>query len=102
MVTKTAEPVVKKDLVNKIFNNIDPWGETLAYIAWTIRSSYQRTIMATPGQSVFVRDIIINLASVIDWQVVAAANKQQVDIGNVQENARRITHDYAIGNRVYI
>ena len=102
MVTKTAEPVVKKDLVNKIFNNIDPWGETLAYIAWTIRSSYQRTIMATPGQSVFRRYILFRLASLIDWRVVSTKNLRQEDIDNLRGNARRVTHDYAIGDRVYV
>ena len=26
----------------------------------------------------------------------------QVDIDNVRENAKRVTHDYAIGNQVYV
>ena len=36
--------------------------------------------MATPGQSVFGREIILNITSVVDWQVVTAAKQQQVDI----------------------
>ena len=58
--------------------------------------------MATPVQDVFVRDMLFNLASVIDWQVLTSAKQRQVDIDNVRENARRVMHDYAIGNRVYV
>ena len=43
-----------------------------------------------------------NVASVVDWQVVTAANQRQVDIDNVQENARRVTHDYAIEDQFYV
>ena len=62
--------LVTKDLDNKFFDYIDPWGETLVSIAWAIRDSYHRTIMTTPGQAVFVRDVLFDLASVIDWRVV--------------------------------
>ena len=94
--------LVAKDLDKKVFNHIDPWGETLAYIAWVIRASYHCTIMATPGQDVFDRESLFDLASVINWKVVTTAKQIQVDIDNFQENARRFTHDYAIGNQVYV
>ena len=58
--------------------------------------------MATPGKAVFVRYMQFNLTSVVDWRVVTASKQQQVDIDNVQENAWRITHDYAIGDQVYV
>ena len=80
--------LVTKDLDNKVFNYIYPWGETLTYIAWEIRASYHRTIMATPGQDVFVRDMLFNLTSVDDWQVVTAVKQRKVDIDNVRENAK--------------
>ena len=76
--------------------------ETLASIAWAMRASYHRTIIDTPVQSVFIRDMIFNLASVVYWQVVTAANKRQVDKYNVRENAKRVTYDYEIGNQVYV
>ena len=87
-----------KDLDNKVFDYIYPWGETLAYIAWVIRASYFRNITATPGQAVFGRDILFNLTSVLDWKVVTAAKQRQVEIDNVRKNARRVTHEYTIVN----
>ena len=62
--------LVTKNIDNKVFGYIDPWGETLAYIASSIRFSYHRTIMATSGQAVFFRDMLFNFASVVDWRVV--------------------------------
>ena len=43
--------LVTKYLDNKLFDYIDPWGETLASIAWEIKASCHCSIMATPGQS---------------------------------------------------
>ena len=58
--------------------------------------------MATPSQAVFVRDISFNLTSVVEWWIVTAVKQRQIDIDNVRENANRVTHDYAIGDRVYV
>ena len=58
--------LVTKYLNNKVFDYIDPWSEKLAYIALVIRDSYCHNIQATPGQDVFGREMILNLASVTD------------------------------------
>ena len=58
--------------------------------------------MATPGQDFFGRDMLFNLAPVVDLRVVTAAKQRQVDIDNVRENAKQVMHDYAIGNQVYV
>ena len=56
--------------------------------------------MATLGQAVFDRGILFNLTSVFDWRVASAAKQRQVDIDNVRENAKQLTHAYAIGDWV--
>ena len=78
--------LVTKEIDQKVFDYIDTWCENLAYIAWTIRASYHPTIMATPGQTVFDRYMLFNLASVIDCQVATAAKQRQVDIDITIEN----------------
>ena len=65
--------LVTKDIDNKVFDYIYLCGETLASIAGAIRDFYHHTIMATLGQSLFGRDILFNLESVVDWQVATAA-----------------------------
>ena len=67
--------IVTKDFDNKAFDHIDPWGETIAYIAWVIRASNHITIMSTSGQAVFGRDMIFKLALVIYWRVITTANQ---------------------------
>ena len=94
--------LVTKALDNKVFKHIDSWGENLESIAWKIRASYHHTIMATPSQAVFVRDMIFNLAPVVYWQVVATVKMRHMDIDNVQENSRQVTHEYEIGDQVYV
>ena len=56
--------------------------------------------MSAPGQDVFGRDMLFNLASVVDWRVSTAAKQHQIDIDNVREKSKRVRHDYAIGDCV--
>ena len=58
--------------------------------------------MTTPYQAVFGRDVLLDLASVVDWRVTTAARQLQLDIDNVRENAKRFAYDYTIGNRFYV
>ena len=46
--------------------------------------------------------MLFNLTSVIEWQVATSAKKRQVYIGNVTENSKRVTNEYAIGDQVYV
>ena len=39
---------------------------------------------------------------IIDWRVITTAKQRQVDIDNVQENNRQVTHDYTIDDKVYV
>ena len=47
------------------------------------------------------RDMIFDIASGVDWRVITDKKQRQVDIENVQENARRVTHNYAVAYLVY-
>ena len=67
--------LVTKYLANKVFDYIDPWGENLSYISWSIRDSDHHTIQATPGQYVFGIYMILKIASVVDWLVINAGKK---------------------------
>ena len=56
----------------------------------------------TPSQAVFVRDVVFNLAEFFGWWVIAIKKQQQFDIDNFCENAKQVSHDYAIGDIVYV
>jgi hypothetical protein len=94
--------IVTKDLDGRVFDYIDPWGEILSSVAWAVRASHHSTLNKTPGQLVFGRDMIFNLSTVVDWKTITETKQTQVDRDNLRENARRVTHDYAVGDLVYI
>ena len=94
--------LVNKYLDNNFLDYIDPWGETLASIAWLIRTSYHCTIMSTPGQAVIGINILFKLASFVDYKFATAAKQCHVDIDNARENAKRDIHSYSIGDPGYV
>ena len=57
--------------------------------------------MDTPGQYVFGKDMLSNLASFVDWKVANDVKQRQVDIDNVRK-IRAIHACYAIGDQVYV
>ena len=75
--------IVTMDIDNKVFDYIDSWGDTLAYIVWEARASYPHTIGTTPSQDIFGREIILNLMSVIEWRVLTTSKQRKFDIDNV-------------------
>ena len=58
--------------------------------------------MATPGQTFFGIDMLLNLYSVVYWRVIFGEKQRQVEIDNSQEHYRKAIHDYAIGYQVYV
>ena len=84
--------LVTKDIDNKVIDYVNPWGETLASIAWAIRASYHRTIGGATGQYVFGRDNIFNLTSAVGWRVITAKKQQHADIDNFCQNFKRFSH----------
>ena len=92
-----------KNLNSQIFDYIDPWGEILSSIAWAVRALHHTTLDKTPAQLVFDRDMIFNLSTaVVNWRAITLRKQKQVDRDNLCENARRITHDYAEQDKVFV
>ena len=63
---------------------------------------HQSEFYSLPAQLVFVRDMILNLTSVIYWRVKQARKQRQVDQYIIQENKKHITYDYAVGNQLFV
>ena len=91
-----------KNMKEQVLDYIDPFGDILASIAWAVRASYNSTTDATPAELVFGRDMMFNIKSIIDWKALSIRKQKAVDTANVRENARRVNHDYQIGDQVYI
>ena len=80
----------------------DPWTPYLASVAWAIRSTYHTVLNATPGQLVFGRDMVLPIQFQADWARIKLRKQETINKSNAQENARRIDHDYQVGDRVLL
>ena len=58
-----------KNLQEREFDVVDPWGEILASVAYAIRCSYHSTLQATPGQLVFGRDMLLDISFSPDYKL---------------------------------
>ena len=58
--------IITKNIDNKVFDHIYPWGETQASTEWEIRALYHRNIMFTSGQVVLGRYMLLNLTSFVE------------------------------------
>jgi hypothetical protein len=48
----------------------DPWGPFLSSAAYTIRSTFNAALKATPLQLVFKRDMILPITFMADWGAI--------------------------------
>jgi hypothetical protein len=74
----------------------------LQNVAYGLRSTYHSSLAASPCQTVFGRDMIINAIYLANWKDITTRRRSQIKNNNVYENKSRIPHDYAIGESVYV
>ena len=74
----------------------------LATAARATRTALHRHLQISPGAFVYQRDMLLNIPLIADIQTIR--NKRQVLIDEQlrQENMRRRSHDYAIGDQVLV
>jgi hypothetical protein len=58
------------------------------------------TLQNTPGQLVFGCDMIVNVKHKADWEYIRARKQNLIIKDNKAENAKRIPHNYAVGDKV--
>ena len=88
------------EVENQPLDESDPWSGILSAVAWAVRSTYHTTLQSTPGQLVFGRDMIWDIAHVADWQYIKQRKQTLINKNNKKENSKRIDYDYAVGESV--
>ena len=79
---------------------MDPLEGIIAAISFAIRSTWSTTMRATPGQLVFGRDMMLNVKHLVDWHYMQTRRQRIASENNARENARRISHEYKVGDKV--
>ena len=88
------------ELEERDINKEDPWTGILNAVGWAVRSTYHTTLQATPGQLVFGRDMVFNIAHEANWKEIQDRKEKLIKYNNQQENAKRVKHTYHIGDMV--
>ena len=65
-----------------------------------MRANVTTALKSSPGALVFGRDMFLNVPLVADWTAIATRREQLVNESLRKANLKRISHDYAVGDRV--
>ena len=94
--------LVIKYIDKKVFDHIESWGETLSSIAWSIRSSLSPYYNShTRPRCLWQRH---DIQPCVSRRLASCNQSEAATIGNwsCPRNDRRLMHDYAIGDQVYV
>ena len=80
----------------------DPWSSFLTAAAYAIRSTYHTTLEATPAQMVYGRDMVLPIRFTTDWARLQLKRQAEINKNNLKENKKRITHAYALQDKVLL
>ena len=80
----------------------DDVGDFLSNAAWAIRSTHHTVLNASPGAAIFGRDMLFDIPYVVDWTKVGLRRQARVDKDAIRLNAKRLEHDYAVGDNILI
>ena len=70
--------------------------------AYACRACVHTTLGQSPGAIVFQRDMLLNIPLVADLQMMQQHRQAVVDRNLLAANARRVDHDWRIGDQVYL
>ena len=74
----------------------------MSSVAWALRTVYHSTLKSSSGQLTFGRDMVINSTYLANWHQISETRAQNTLRTNLRENAKRISHDYKVGDMVII
>ena len=78
------------------------WSGLLSAVRQAVIGTVHTTNQATPSQLVLGRDAILNVGFQANWEYLRLQKLKQIKHNNLRENAKRIPHQYAMGDEVMI
>ena len=95
---QTIWNIIRTFDVSKIVNN-DPSSGILAATMCAVHATYHTALHASPIQIVFVRDSILNIKHVSNWEHIWQRKKLWIDHNNKSKNMHRNNHQYKVGEK---
>jgi len=90
------------ELETNYMDEDNPWKGILSATAFAVRSTFHTTLKNTPGQLVFGRDMILNVKHEANWEYIRERKQKIIAKNNKAENAKRIPHQYKVGDKVLL
>ena len=78
------------------------WSGILATTMFAVLTTYHTTLQASPMQLVFVRDAVLNIKRVADWEHIRKRKQLRINHNNMRENMRRNNHQYKVGDKILV
>ena len=86
------------ELTDHIFDEINPYGQILQDIC----ISYCTTTHVSPGQLVFVRDMLFNIPYTPDWDRIEERKKSLINKSNTSEDKSQVNNEYEVNDQILI
>eukprot|EP00957_Ditylum_brightwellii_P141921 10812651-Ditylum_brightwellii.AAC.1 len=80
----------------------DPWAGILSAVIFATRVTVHTTTQATPMQSVFGRDAILNVKHEANWKYIHARKEKLIKKSNEKENKKRKLHHYQVADKILV
>ena len=80
----------------------NPWTGILTAAAFEICSTTNWQKSYSPGQLVFVCDMIIQVKHRVHWELIHQKKQTQINRDNTRENKHSVDYDYTFGDNVML
>ena len=95
---QTIGNIIQTFDVSNIVNN-NPCSGILAVTIVSVRATYHTTLQASQIQIVFVRDSILKIKHVANWEHIRQRKQLRINHNNKRENMRQNNHQYKVGEK---
>ena len=90
------------ELKENYLDEDDPWKGILCATAFAVRATVHTTLQKTPAQSVFGRDMILNVNHVENWEHIKQRQQALANKNDKRENSKRLPCKHEEGDSVLV
>jgi hypothetical protein len=74
----------------------------LDHASWTIYSTYHTVLKASPGVTIFGRNMLFDIPFIADWIKIGDYRQCQTDLDMAHKSSKQVDYDYKVGNKVLL
>jgi hypothetical protein len=71
-------------------------------LVWAICSTYHTVLIASPGTTIFGRDMLFNIPFAANWNKIGDYMQCQTYLNTARENSMHVDYDYKVDDMVLV